>query len=149
MVIIERFRLTAKKRKTIFPPIPRTRFNDQLKAITELATWTSETGKQRTRRGVLVEGTFGADKKRYRFCDLVSSHIMRRTAITTMLMVGMKEHVVKQISGHSNDSKSFYRYVNLVQSPPAFVAHESILNLVACRTQRSLQFSPSINVEKR
>ncbi len=53
MVIIERFRLTAKKRKTIFPPIPRTRFNDQLKAIIELATWTSETGKQRTRRGVL------------------------------------------------------------------------------------------------
>lgn len=41
---------------------------------------------------------------------------MRRTAITTMLMMGMKEHVVKQISGHSNDSKSFYRYVNLVQS---------------------------------
>jgi intergrase/recombinase len=41
---------------------------------------------------------------------------MRRTAITTMLMLGMKKHVVKQISGHSNDSKSFYRYVNLVQS---------------------------------
>ena len=116
MVIIEKFRLTAKKRKTIFPPIPRTRFNDQLKTITELATWTGETGKQRTRRGLAVEGTFGVDKKKYRFCDLVSSHIMRRTAITTMLMMGMKEHVVKQISGHSNDSKSFYRYVNLVQS---------------------------------
>jgi len=41
---------------------------------------------------------------------------MRRTAITKMLMLGMKEHVVKQISGHSGDSKSFYRYVNLVQS---------------------------------
>ena len=34
---------------------------------------------------------------------------MRRTAITTMLMMGMKEHVVKQISGH-------YKYFNLVQS---------------------------------
>ena len=113
MVIVEKFKLTAKKRRTIFPPIPRTRFNDQLKAITELATWTGETGKHRARRGLAVEGTFGSSKKKYRFCDLVSSHIMRCTAITTMLMMGMKEHVVKQISGHSNDSKSFYRYVNL------------------------------------
>ncbi|HMJ46916.1 MAG TPA: hypothetical protein VK498_06275 [Ferruginibacter sp.] len=31
-------------------------------------------------------------------------------------MQGIKEHVVKQISGHTNDSKSFYRYVNFVQS---------------------------------
>jgi integrase len=114
--IVEHFKATAKKRKTIFPPIPRTRFNDQLKAIAEAAGWVGEIGKQRTRRGLSVEGTIGASKKKYRFCDLVSSHIMRRTAITTMLMLGMKEHVVKQISGHSNDSKSFYRYVNLVQS---------------------------------
>jgi integrase len=113
---VEHFKTTAKKRKTIFPPIPRTRFNDQLKAIAEAANWTSEVGKLRTRRGLQVEDTFGVGKKKYRFCDLVSSHIMRRTAITTMLMLGMKEHVVKQISGHSNDSKSFYRYVNLVQS---------------------------------
>jgi intergrase/recombinase len=41
---------------------------------------------------------------------------MRRTAITTMLMLGMKEHVVRKISGHADNSKSFYRYVNLVQS---------------------------------
>jgi site-specific recombinase XerD len=116
IAIVEHFKTTAKKRKTIFPPIPRTRFNDQLKAIAEAADWTSEVGKLRTRRGLSVEDTFGAGKKKYRFCDLVSSHIMRRTAITTMLMLGMKEHVVKQISGHSNDSKSFYRYVNLVQS---------------------------------
>jgi site-specific recombinase XerD len=116
MVIVEHFRLTAKKRKTIFPPIPRTRFNDQLKTIAEAANWTGEIGKRRTRRGLSVEDTIGTSKKKYRFCDLVSSHIMRRTAITTMLMLGMKEHVVKQISGHSNDSKSFYRYVNLVQS---------------------------------
>ncbi|MBK6380987.1 MAG: hypothetical protein IPF72_15415 [Chitinophagaceae bacterium] len=40
---------------------------------------------------------------------------MRRTAIT-MLMLGMKEHVVRKISGHADNSKSFYRYVNLVQS---------------------------------
>ena len=33
-----------------------------------------------------------------------------------MLMLGMKEHVVRKISGHADNSKSFYRYVNLVQS---------------------------------
>jgi len=116
MAIITKFKLTAKKSKTIFPPIPRTGFNDQLKAITELATWTGETGKQRTRRGLAVEGTFGTGKNKYRFCDLVSSHIMGRTGITTILMMGMKEHVVKQISGHSNDSKFFYR-ASSVQMP--------------------------------
>ena len=116
MVIVRRFKETAKGRKTIFPPIPRTRFNDQLKLITEAAEWTNEVGKLRTKRGIAVEAVFARSNKKYRFCDLVSSHIMRRTAITTMLMLGMKEHVVKQISGHSNDSKSFYRYVNLVQS---------------------------------
>jgi site-specific recombinase XerD len=116
MDIVEVFRQQAKSRKAIFPPIPRTRFNEHLKEITALAGWTAETGKYRTRRGMEVESMHGADKKKYRFCDLVSSHIMRRSAITTMLMLGMKEHVVRQISGHSSNSKSFYRYVNLVQS---------------------------------
>lgn len=112
MQIIEKFRLTAKKRKTIFPPIPLNRFNQHLKIIAFESGWTKETDKIRTRRGVAVKQAGPA----CRFCDLVSSHTMRRTAITTMLMLGMKEHVVKKISGHSNDSKSFYRYVNLVQS---------------------------------
>jgi integrase len=114
--IIEQFRLQARNRKTIFPPIPRTRFNNQLKAVAEAAGWQQETGKKRTKKGIASEIAFSNTENKYRFCDLVSSHTMRRTAITTMLMLGMKEHVVKQISGHANDSKSFYRYVNLVQS---------------------------------
>ena len=114
--ILEHFRRQARNRKTIFPPIPRTRFNNQIKALAEAAGWQQETGKQRTKRGVPSEIAFASGQHKYRFCDLVSSHTMRRTAITTMLMMGMKEHVVKQISGHANDSKSFYRYVNLVQS---------------------------------
>ncbi len=116
MKIIKDFKATAKKRKQIFPPVPRTRFNDHLKQITELAGYTQELGKYRSRRGKAIENTIGESKASYRFCDLVSSHVMRRTAITTMLMLGMKEHAVKQISGHSGDSKSFHRYVNLVQS---------------------------------
>lgn len=114
--IIEQFKATAKTRKTIFPPIPHARFNVHLKSIAELAGWTNEIGKFRTKRGVAYNICSTSGKKQFRFCDLVSSHVMRRTAITTMLMLGMKEHIVKQISGHSNDNKSFYRYVNFVQS---------------------------------
>jgi hypothetical protein len=41
---------------------------------------------------------------------------MKRTAITTMLMLGMPGHIVRKISGYAANSKAFYRYVNLVQS---------------------------------
>jgi integrase len=116
IAIIEKFSGTARGRKTIFPPIPRTRFNNQLKAIAELAGWVNDMGRLRTKRGVHFKNAGRSNNEVYRFCDLVSSHTMRRTAITTMLMLGMKEHVVRKISGHADNSKSFYRYVNLVQS---------------------------------
>ena len=41
---------------------------------------------------------------------------MRRTAITTMLCLGMPEHLVRKISGHAANSKEFFRYVLLSQS---------------------------------
>ena len=114
--IVTKFKELAKGRKTVFPPIPLNRFNKQLKEITELAGWTNDLGRQRSKRGVIMNFTSKAGAAQYRFCDMVSSHTMRRTAITTMLMLGMKEHVVRKISGHADNSKSFYRYVNLVQS---------------------------------
>lgn len=116
IAIINKFKSTARGRKTIFPPIPVITFNNQLKAIAQLAGWTNATGRQRTKRGIKINTLNKVSKTPYRFCDLVSSHTMRRTAITTMLMLGMKEHVVRKISGHADNSKSFYRYVNLVQS---------------------------------
>ena len=114
--IVEKYKKTARGRKAIFPPIPRTRFNNQLKAIAEAAGWVNNMGRLRTKRGINFNNAGKAGTEVYRFCDLVSSHTMRRTAITTMLMLGMKEHVVRKISGHADNSKSFYRYVNLVQS---------------------------------
>ena len=41
---------------------------------------------------------------------------MRRTAITTMLCLGMPEQVVRKISGHSPAGKEFYRYVLWAQT---------------------------------
>jgi hypothetical protein len=73
------------------------------------AGWTQLLLKCRSKRGVEKEQVCPASKLSYRFCDLLSSHTMRRTAITTMLMLGMKEFVVKLISSHALNSKSFGR----------------------------------------
>jgi len=114
--IIRKFESIARKRKAIFPPIPRTRFNNQLKTLAQLAGWTYIVNRQRSKRGIGTEIINKVRNAPCRFCDLVASHIMRRTAITTMLMLGMKEPAVRKISGHTDNSKSFYRYVNVVQS---------------------------------
>ncbi|MES2778124.1 MAG: tyrosine-type recombinase/integrase [Bacteroidota bacterium] len=82
----------------------------------ELAGFTHEVGKSRSKLGRNIEQIHPKTKKPYRFCDLVSSHTLRKTAVTTMLMNGVPEHVVKQISGHVNDSSSFHRYVGYAQS---------------------------------
>jgi integrase len=54
-------------------------------------------------------------KSEMRFCDKMSSHMMRRTAVTTLLILGMPEHLVRKISGHSSNSNSFNRYVHYAQ----------------------------------
>ena len=58
----------------------------------------------------------GAKGGGFRFCDVASTHTMRRTAISTMLCLGMSEAVVRRISGHAPGSKEFYRYVLLAQT---------------------------------
>jgi integrase len=63
-----------------------------------------------------IEAFKNSAEKGYRFCDLVTSHTMRRTAITTMLSLGMTEFMVRKISGHSANSKEFFRYVALSQT---------------------------------
>jgi len=100
----------------VFKPISLGQFNKNLRALVRRAGWTDETGKFRSRNGLARELFKGINKRGFHFYDLVSSHIMRRTAITTMLILGMPENVVRKISGHAANSKAFYRYVNFVQS---------------------------------
>ena len=88
-----------------------------IKELAEKAEWTEPCEKSRHRRGVpIVIYRDPAKKMHYRFCDLVSTHTMRRTAVTTMLCLGMKEEAVRKISGHAPGSKEFYRYVSFAQS---------------------------------
>lgn len=105
------------KNRRLFPPISLHHFNYQIKNIAELAGWTEECVWQREKRGVLhYIYKDPAKKTHYRFCDILSSHTMRRTAITTMLSLGMREEIVRKISGHAPNSKDFYKYVNYAQS---------------------------------
>lgn len=104
------------KRKTLFTPISKDRFNDNVKQLIEKANWTDARTKTRKRRGVpVIVYKDPLKKEPYRFCDLISSHTMRRTAVTTMLCLHMPENVVRKISGHAANSKEFFRYVEISQ----------------------------------
>lgn len=104
------------RNKCLLPVISLSNFNNNLKHLFEAAGWTDEVEKIRSRNGIkFTIKNKNASDKQFRFCDMASSHMMRRTAITIMLSSGVSELAVKRISGHSDSSNSFYRYVNYVQ----------------------------------
>lgn len=102
-----------KNQKYLLPHLTNNRLNLNLKELCEKAGWVYEVGKVRAIRGsakkMLKSG------KTYRFCDLVTTHTMRRTAITTLLTFGMPETMVRKLSGHSANSREFYRYIEYAQ----------------------------------
>lgn len=113
IVIIEKYR--DKKRKTLFPFPALSPFNLNIKLLAEQAGWTHEVPKIRMRRGKPFEIKRN-NRKHYRYCDLIASHCMRRTAVTTLLRLGLEENLVRKISGHAPGSKEFYKYVEHSQS---------------------------------
>lgn len=90
--------------------------NKKFKELAKLAGWTHQVVKIRMRRGKPIE-LFKDPIKRihFRFCDLITTHTMRRTAITTLLSLRMDEPSVRKISGHAPGSSEFYRYVQYHQ----------------------------------
>jgi integrase len=104
-----------KNRRFLLNQISKVNFNKNAKEIMERAGWTEPFERIRMKRGIPVT-ILQRSKKPYRFCDMISSHTMRRTAITSLLSVGMPEIMVRKISGHSANSKEFYRYVNYSQT---------------------------------
>lgn len=114
VAIIKKYKLPKNK---LLPDVTKATLNANFKNIAELAGWVEENPKMRSKKGELFPIYKNKQKKtNYRFCDLVSSHTMRRTAITTMLLLGMQEMMVRKISGHAPGSKEFFRYVELVQN---------------------------------
>lgn len=101
----------------VFGTISLFNFNKTLKRIGEKAGFTAPVEVLREKQGKTIKLTKKtAEKSQERFCDKMSSHMMRRTAITTMLILGMPEHLVRKVSGHSHASSSFNRYVHYAQS---------------------------------
>jgi len=111
--IIHRYK---KNKLFLLPRFQLLTLNKNFRKIGELAGWTDLVQKKRRKRGMLKEILKFNDGKSYRFCDLISSHTMRRTAITTLLNLGMPEHMVRKISGHAAGSKEFFKYVQYSQN---------------------------------
>jgi len=110
-------RYTSLNNKTpLFGSISLFNFNKSLKHIGELAGFTTPIEVSREKQGKTQKITKKTDTSKNRFCDKMSSHMMRRTAITTLLILGMPEHLVRKISGHSHASTSFNRYVHYAQA---------------------------------
>ena len=102
--ILERYNHLKSKK---LPTISLTNFNAGLKKIGKLAKWNEPMSE--------YEKTSGRVGKTKPFYQFMASHLMRKTSITHMLSCGVPEFIVKKISGHANNSKSFYRYVKISQ----------------------------------
>lgn len=101
-----------RQKKCILPRFNKVNFNEYIKKLLEKAGFTQEVDLRRDCRGISVALQKNG---KVRFCDIASSHTMRRTAITMMLCLGMPEQVVRKISGHAPGTKEFYRYVGWAQ----------------------------------
>lgn len=107
----------SRYRSRVLPPISAAWFNTRLKEMALLIPDNFEIVKTRERQGkqkVIYRDPI--KRQHYRLSDHLSTHTMRRTAITTMLNLGMPEHLVRKISGHAPNSREFFRYVKLSQS---------------------------------
>jgi integrase len=101
-----------------------------LKELIKKAGWDQPLPRIRHRRGQPVEIRTDAGKTA-RFYQHITAHTMRRTAITTLLMLGVDEATVRRISGHAPGSREFYRYVVVVQdylNSQVKAAHEKLMN---------------------
>ena len=121
----------AKSGRFVLPRLANSNLNLNIKKLMEAAGWVYNLPKIRYRQGKPVE-LKNKQGKGFRFCDHITAHTMRRTAITTLLLLGVEENMVRTISGHSPGSKEFYKYVAVVQSylnQQVISAFDRLLNL--------------------
>lgn len=104
----------GKTGRYLLPRLSGTNLNLQIKQLMEKAGWTQVLPKIRFLKGRPVE--IKKEGRSLRFCDQISAHSMRRTAITTLLMLGVPEYMVRRVSGHAPHSQEFYRYVAVAQT---------------------------------
>lgn len=86
----------------------------QVKKLVKAAGWNNALQKNLSRRGKMTELKTG-EGNTWSFYQHITAHTMRRTAITTLLIMGVPENIVRKISGHASGSKEFYKYVGISQ----------------------------------
>ena len=96
----------------VFPQLALATFNKRLKEVGKIAGLVCPVSRIRSKsHGKTIENSCRQGPM-YQF---LSSHIMRRTAITTLLYYGVSEMNVRQITGHKQGSQAFYRYIQFAQ----------------------------------
>jgi len=110
--IFSRYHLKASR---LLPKVSNVNLNIQIKKLGALAGWTGTMLRFRNKRGIPLVCGQARRKKPMRFCDMLTSHTMRRTGVSLLLQLGVPEQMVRQVSGHKQGSREFYRYVALNQ----------------------------------
>jgi integrase len=106
-----------KEQRTLLPGYSKGYLNRGFKKLGAYINFKEPMEKFRTKRGVKFPIYKNKTRKQhYTLSDHITTHTMRRTAITTMLRLGMPDQLVRKISGHSANSKEFFRYVEFAQS---------------------------------
>lgn len=100
--------LINKYKETMYYPIPRItsqKLNEKIQECCEEVGITQE---------MVLTRYIGAREisQKFRKCDLITSHVGRKSFITNSLVLGIPERVVRSISNHK-DEKSFRKYVNI------------------------------------
>lgn len=124
--------LQRNKRKTgqfLLPRLSSTNLNRQIKKLIKFAGWDHSLPKYISLRGKIVEKKSNGNNT-CKFYEHITAHTMRRTAITTLLMMGVSENVVRKISGHAPGSKEFFKYVSIAQEYVNFEVKKAHKKLV-------------------
>jgi len=125
--IIKRNR--RKSGKFLLPRLSSTNLNLQIKKLIKLAGWDNTLPKNISLKGKMVE-LKSETGNTWKFYEHITAHTMRRTAITTLLIMGVPENIVRKISGHAPGSKEFYKYVSIAQEYLNFEVKKAFKKLI-------------------
>ncbi len=124
--------LKRNKRKMgrfLLPRLSSTNLNRQIKKLVMFAGWDHSLPKYISLRGKIIELKSHTNNT-WKFYEHITAHTMRRTAITTLLMMGVSENIVRKISGHAPGSKEFFRYVSIAQEYVNFEVKKAYKKLI-------------------
>ena len=108
------FKYRHKTGRYLLPRLSSTNLNIQIKNLVKAAGWEHTLPKTISIRGRMIELKTSTGNA-WPFYKHITAHTMRRTAITTLLTMGVPETVVRKVSGHAPGSKEFYKYISLAE----------------------------------